>query len=298
MRDSSLCNVDPGESTDLIQDYFFPPYITLAHIFIAYEGWKMDTRSFKQYQIQYTLDGAVEFQIEDKTMVVRKGDLVIIRPGELHSARKLEQESYSCISIVFHFGNSAFPFDQLLGGRYLFSNLEDHLIEQCVSKLVTLYQQPGIISQMECQIKFMQIITELAKRNREELELPAYLPKSKAKISQIVNYIRTHYQDEITHEDLEKLSGLSRNHLIMQFKKTTGMSTMRYLTWVRLQKIIELAVHSELSYGEIANRVGYPDVHTMGKMFKKKMGSSLTEYCASVIIERPDHPQGKPVSLS
>jgi AraC-like DNA-binding protein len=97
------------------------------------------------------------------------------------------------------------------------------------------------------------------------------------------NYIANHYHEDLQSKDLEAVSGLSKNYLTNKFRITFGMTPFEYMVWTRMEKAKELAIHSNMSISEIANLVGYADVHTFGKMFKKKTGVSLSQFCASLV---------------
>ncbi|MNY79267.1 DNA-binding transcriptional regulator AraC [compost metagenome] len=67
------------------------------------------------------------------------------------------------------------------------------------------------------------------------------------------------------------------------------MSPLQYLVWLRLEKAKELALQSGLSFGKIANEVGYTDIHSFGKIFKRKIGLSLTQFVATLYTDTPDN---------
>jgi len=104
-----------------------------------------------------------------------------------------------------------------------------------------------------------------------------------AKMVLVKNHIIRHYRENLQIRDLEKITGLSRDYIIEQFKRTFGMTPIQYLIHVRVEKAKELALYAGLTVGEIAERVGYSDVHTFGKMFKKKTGTSLTQFCSALV---------------
>lgn len=263
-------------------NYYFPPYITLAHLFNAPQGWAIENRILKQYVLQYVVDGVAEYPVENNHYVTKRGDLLFHRPNELHSIVTLEGQPYVCISIVFHFGNSSFPIDDLINNVHYLGNFTNHPVERKLSELIIQYKQPGLIPTLQCQSLLMQILTEGSQWRNEQNAKTDSQQKNHAKLILIKNYITDHYTEDIQHTDLEKISGLSRNYIISQFKKMFGMSPMQFLMWIRINKAKNLAVQSNLSIGEIADRVGYSDVHTFGKMFKKKTGSSLTQFCAAL----------------
>ncbi|WP_244935552.1 AraC family transcriptional regulator [Paenibacillus glycanilyticus] len=281
-----LIEMNPTDTIPWMKDYYCPPYITMAHSFNAPLGWMIENRVLRQYALQYVVNGAAEYPVSGVEYNTVQGDLLFHRPGEPHSIRTIEGKPYVCLSIVFHFGSSVFPFDQLFQERHLLGNFAGQSVERKLTQLIRLYGVPGLSNQMQCQGLLMQILAEAAKSGTREVETKGgTLGPILAKMVLVKNYLVDHYMSDVSHMDLEQVSGLSRNTIILKFKNTFGMTPMQYLTWVRIQKAKELAIQTNLSIGEIARNVGYSDVHTFGKMFKKNTGASLTDFCNTLTTD-------------
>jgi AraC-like DNA-binding protein len=267
--------------------YFYPPYITLAHLFHAPAGWAIRDRVMNQYVLQYVVDGAAEYPVEPYHYVTRKGDLLFHRPGELHSIVTIPGERYVCISLVFHYGGEPFPFEQLFGGKHVLGNFVNQPVERMLTQLVALYKQPGLAEAMQCQGLLLNILAGAAGHIQETAAVETdHGMRNRAKMVLIKNYLLEHYAEPVEHKQLEQISGLSRNYIISEFKQAFGMSPMQYLIWIRINKAKELAIQTNYSVSEIAGRVGYADVHTFGKVFKKKTGVSLSRFCAALVLTR------------
>ncbi|WP_246469307.1 helix-turn-helix domain-containing protein [Cohnella nanjingensis] len=275
--------MQPSETIEKQPDYYFLPYITLAHMFHAPKGWSIRNREMSQFVLQYVVDGFAYYPVGDFHYETRRGDLLFHRPQERHSILTVEDQPYVCISIVFHFGTQPFPYDDLFRNRHLLGNFADHPVDDMLSQLVAHYRQPGLPHQIRCQGLLLQIFAEAAQWGetyaaRTRSDKP-HIPK----LVLIKNYLHDHYYEEVRMKELEHVSGLSKNYILALFRKHVGMSPMQYLTWLRVNKAKELAVQSNLSVSEIAERVGYADVHTFGRMFKKKTGLSLSRFCSNMI---------------
>jgi AraC-like DNA-binding protein len=271
---------DPEQTISHLEDYFAPPYITLAHLFHAPEGWEKKPGYHKQYQIQYVCRGTAIYEIEGNVYTTNKGDLIIHRPYENHYVRTVPGQPYSCISIVFHFGDRSLPSDELYGNRHRFGPFSMHPIHEWLHHIVMHYHQPGVLHQMDCQRLLLHTLAEAAKSCKQNSLSPVQ-KKHAAMLMHVKNVIQSRYHEDIRLSELEQVSGLSRNYLSKLFKEEFGLLPMAYLMWLRVQKAKELAVQSNLSIGEIAEKVGYSDVHAFGKMFKKKTGMSLSRYCST-----------------
>jgi len=263
--------------------YFFPPYITLAHLFHAPDRWGIASRRLSTYQFQYTLDGIAEYEIEGRTIVTRKGDLIYHSPYQLHEVRTLPNQPYICLSLLFHFGGHEYPIQELLGEDRYVGNFSGTDIEKKLTQLIARYRQPGIANHAVCQGLLMQLFGEIAQWKHDAGTVSDGQQKIKTKMALIRNYITANYMNAIRHEDLEQLSGVSRNYVILKFKQFYGMTPFDYLLAIRIERAKELALQTGMSVGEIALAVGYADVHTFGRMFKSKMGVSLSQFCSAIV---------------
>lgn len=273
----------PSETASDLPDIYNPPYITLAHLFDAPKGWAIHNRTMGQYVLQYVVEGRADYPVSGHMYSTVKGDLLFHRPGEPHSILTLEGEPYVCLSFVFHFGANEFPIHQLFGDTHLLGNYSGTELEKKLNRLVHMYRQPGLASQLQAQGLLLEVLGEAAaglNRTQADASVEA---RTKAKLLLLQNYIREHYAENVQHSDLEQIAGLSRNYIIVQFKRQFGLTPIQYLTWVRIQKARELALQTNLSISEIAGQVGYADVHTFGKMFKKKTGTSLSQFCSALV---------------
>lgn len=68
------------------------------------------------------------------------------------------------------------------------------------------------------------------------------------------------------------------SHLSTVFKQTTGNNLISYVTELRLEKARELLSDMQYSISEVAALSGYSDAKYFAKLFKKKMGSTPSEY--------------------
>lgn len=98
-------------------------------------------------------------------------------------------------------------------------------------------------------------------------------------VLEIERYINRNYSyDKLTIDEVARNMRISQNYLTRLLKKETGMSFIEYLTYVRIQRAIELMKDPSIKIYEIANLVGYSTQHYFSNVFKKNMGISPNEY--------------------
>ncbi len=97
-------------------------------------------------------------------------------------------------------------------------------------------------------------------------------------VRRIVDYIDAHLDQRITAADLATEFSYSPNYIGVVFKKDRGKTLTDYLKDVRLERARELLRNPANRIGEVAARVGYPNVSYFGALFKKKYGVNPGEY--------------------
>lgn len=93
-----------------------------------------------------------------------------------------------------------------------------------------------------------------------------------------VNYIHLNYQSPITIGELTELLGVSQPYLFRIFKAATGKSPKEYLGDYRILQAKKLLKETNLTIGEIASSVGYPDALAFSKFFSRRQGISPQTY--------------------
>ncbi|MFF2015836.1 AraC family transcriptional regulator [Paenibacillus sp. NPDC058177] len=91
-------------------------------------------------------------------------------------------------------------------------------------------------------------------------------------LAQVVRYIQDHYMEPITLDILAEEFDCSVSYLSKLFKQRMNESPIRFLTRIRMERTVNDLLQTDLSLQEIAERVGYPDAHTLSRSFKKIYG--------------------------
>jgi AraC-like DNA-binding protein len=87
-------------------------------------------------------------------------------------------------------------------------------------------------------------------------------------------YIDERFTEKLRLTDLARRVGWSVPHLCTEFKRFFGVPVGQYLLQVRMNQAAYLLRDHNLRIGEIAGMIGYPDLYTFSKMFKRSFGLS------------------------
>ncbi|MBD2847578.1 AraC family transcriptional regulator [Paenibacillus sp. IB182496] len=88
-------------------------------------------------------------------------------------------------------------------------------------------------------------------------------------VAQAMQWIQLRYADELSVEALAEALGCSTSYLSRAFRKRLGMSTLDYVTHVRMSHATRLLRSTDASLREIAAEVGYRDEYYFSRVFKK-----------------------------
>ena len=275
------------------QEAYFPAFV---HAAVDQDRPVGDTRTFHEHThnlyhiVLYTQSAG--FYVRSGTKYrAEPGNLVIISPGEPHDFVSDRRSSvYS--EITFALGSKTgkvltLPFERILNaytGVPGQLSEEPQLSRDTTQELVILMiqimdylQSPSSISDFYAQRALANVFDMIVAHCYTETIPGAALAQDNP-ILQVKQYIDDHYAEPITAEDLASMSHCSKGHLFRTFKKSFRVSPLAYQQDLRFEAAQRLLRFTSLRCYEIAQRVGYSNVYYFHRQFKKRTGTTPTQY--------------------
>lgn len=97
-------------------------------------------------------------------------------------------------------------------------------------------------------------------------------------ISTITSYIQEHYDNDIYVELLANKLNLTSNYVSAYFKDKVGINLSEYINKIRINKSIDLLETTSFKVKDISQKVGFSNVNTFIRVFKKHIGATPVEY--------------------
>ncbi|PAK54939.1 AraC family transcriptional regulator [Paenibacillus sp. 7541] len=97
-------------------------------------------------------------------------------------------------------------------------------------------------------------------------------------IAMFMNILHTQYAEDISLDYLSARLNLSSAYLSVYIKEKTGMNFSDHLLNIRMNKAKELLACTNLTVSEISQRVGYLNITSFNRMFKKATGMTPGAY--------------------
>lgn len=97
-------------------------------------------------------------------------------------------------------------------------------------------------------------------------------------VRQIQDFIRGHYVQGFTSEEIEQICGLSYKYAGTLFKNVTGRTIKEYQCALRLRKAEHMLTETDMSVTQIAQLTGFSDVFYFSKVFHREKGCTPRDY--------------------
>jgi AraC-like DNA-binding protein len=94
----------------------------------------------------------------------------------------------------------------------------------------------------------------------------------------ITRYLEEHYCEEIVFEDMAKEIGISYSYMRKIVMELTGKSLIDYTNSLRIEKAKQLLLESDLNMTQIATEIGYANVQSFNRFFRKYEGMPPSSY--------------------
>ncbi|MBA1347836.1 helix-turn-helix domain-containing protein [Rhizobium indicum] len=99
-----------------------------------------------------------------------------------------------------------------------------------------------------------------------------------AAVKKCQEYAPLHYQSADIVAELLRLSGLPKRSFDRRFRKATGYSPLEYVQWLRVEEAKQMLEMEDGPIEEIALEVGYSDLASFRRLFRKLAGLTPGEY--------------------
>jgi len=99
-----------------------------------------------------------------------------------------------------------------------------------------------------------------------------------AVIARCQEWIAEHYNEDAPVAAMVERSGLAERSFKRRFARATGMSPIEYVHALRLEETKHLLERTDLPVEAVANEVGYEDASFFGRLFRRRVGLTPSQY--------------------
>lgn len=248
----------------------------------------------KEVQFSYSLYDKVVVFIEDEKIILSPGEGIMVNSNVLHQIKPYNNSNCMMFSIDFDPTLIGGAEQSLIEKKYL-----TPIIENKNFKFISL--KPSVTWQKSILVYLKEVFTlSHEKPYGYELEMKNYLSivwlnlirqmkeeiknsvpevsNDDERVKLAIKYIQKHYTENIQLDNIAMAASISKSECCRSFKRVLKVTPFEYLMEYRVSKAAKLLLKSKESISRIALDVGFNGISYFGKVFKKYMNCSPSEY--------------------
>jgi len=270
------------------REYVTYPDDSSLRIWYSDIPWRYENHAHSAVEICLTLEGVVDYVVEGAAYHVHKGEVLIIPPDTPHSLEMGENSSRYIFlyeaEMIYAMRDIKALVQQFNRTFYLHDGSDAHVrIREALLKAHSVYERGEAMWNTACYGYLLRVYAVLG---QHYLLNPGIRQREAAGgldtevINAVMEYINTHFREELTLEDVAAFAGFSRFYISRSFKKQTGYTFKDYLCQKRLQVAMDLLIRSDIPMREVVTRSGFRSAATFNRVFREKKGCTPTQYRA------------------
>ena len=237
------------------------------------------------YEIYLQLEGRRYVFFDNICHTLEPGDLMIFKPFDIHYAESREVDYYERYVLNFHQedlklilsdAEISMLFQKINSCVVHLTQEQKEVVYDFFKTIKDYSMQRGFLSEKltySAVMQFLMYITKCLNTKMEE-KPNTILPQ----VRDALEYISKNYKEKIVLEELAETANMSKYHFCRTFHSVTGATAIEYITNVRLTKVHNLLLNTELGIEEIARETGFGAGTTLTRVFKKVYGMSPRDF--------------------
>ncbi len=238
--------------------------------------WKLNNRFIPDYDLWYVKKGQGSVWINGELFPLQAGCVYFFRPGDVISASQNEDQP---LSVYYcHFQTDIhwfFPQVRIQQG----CNAKNQKLEFHLFQGLQL-QRTGSFTPEDQRLMLLMVFHLLFKAKGMSFYSQEITPLDIERFDKALAYMDEHIGKTITLIELEQVLCMEKSGINSLFRTITGMSTIQFFTKLRMNKA-KLLLRKGTTITQTAQNLGYPDLYSFSKVFKRHTGISPRTYSQS-----------------
>lgn len=235
------------------------------------------------YVIELVIKGADTFYCNGKTYTAEKKQLVLINPGEVHTGSTVLDTRLQYFSLYpdsHALQQIAQALEITLSGDFNFrrSLLQHSLLTEKFRLLFDSFNSKSdTLRQQEIFLDCLHALFQHSTGNNGQV---AMATKKDGRITLLIEFIREHFKEDVSLQQMAELVRLNPFHLVRVFNKTIGVSPYEYLLNTRAEHSRQL-LRKGYTVQEAAMQAGFYDSSHLNRSLRKIAGTSPKSFLLS-----------------
>ena len=248
----------------------------------------IDTGSFvsshwqTELEIIYLLSGELEVTLDQQSVLLSTGDIFLINSKSVHSTKCIKGNEALLLQLPYLFIEKYIPdltsfiFNLKLQDDSLEITRQRDSLKMLLRKLFYIQQEASAESLLLFQMTLLEFLYLLFHhfRSPKSPEADKNHARNLGVLDPVFSYVRLHYQKSISIAEIAAITSFQPEYFCRFFKKNTGITFLQYLNEVRLSRIYDDLIHTDIPVGKLLELHGFTNYKLFRKMFHEKFGTT------------------------
>lgn len=245
-------------------------------------GWHWHS----EMELILCLKGKMQLETEDRVFALSAGDALILPGCCAHSSsRKTEDQWRAAIVFGYSLLRKQFTSIRDICLHIPAGSAEYRQLEAPLAALREIFTADDTVTEdNEWRIRGNLFLLCQALRTIPEDGVLSADQQNRAQrlesIYAVLEYVRKHYAQHISVEQMAELAGYAKTYFCRQFKSITGIPFYRYLTCYRISVACMLMEERHNSMSHIAQSTGFSSLPLFSRAFKEITGMTPSQFQA------------------
>lgn len=185
--------------------------------------------------------------------------------GDVWDIHWIVPSGYGCEKILSQFG---------LTEPCIFQIKEINMLEHIFRKMHDSLRSDSVFGNYRASGYLYDFLIEFYRVTSEKVSSVS----TSSALMKAVDYINSNYSDTVTMDELCSVSGVTKQHLCLLFRKSLDTRPMEYIAKRRIQAAKELLMSTDKNVEEIAEETGFGGSSYFCKLFRKYEGITPTQF--------------------
>lgn len=254
------------------EQFELKPYFATIHCEPGWQ-WRKREAPMPNYDLFYVWSGKGHLTLNGKEYDLQPQSCFLFRPGDEISATHDPQHPLVITYIHFRVNGQVTWIPQS------YRLLRDYInFETLLSRYVRLFLITTFGAEIEAKLILKQLMIHLLREEQEHEDKPVKAShKMLETIEEIAHYIQQHPAEPHTIESLAARAGMSPKYFSQKFKEIIGQTVRSYIVQARIKRAEHMLHFTGMTVTEVADALGYGDIHFFSRQFKQYTGKSPSE---------------------
>ncbi|WP_028563471.1 AraC family transcriptional regulator [Paenibacillus pinihumi] len=230
----------------------------------------------EKYGFLFIIQGQARLRVNGVTYELQPGSVFHAAPFMQMDSRVVGESELEYYSVFYSpEKRSEEEYKHVCNAHF---KLEHGALPRIIDSLLMLHEHvrtPGGMGKLRAKELFLSIMHQVL---GSHLHHSRGTSPSKKVIDEAIAYIKKHYMEMLTLDELAELHAMNPKQFSYYFHKYTGFRPIDYVIHYRMERARELLQTGDFPIRDIAASVGYTNPLYFSRLFKKKLGITPSSY--------------------